>query len=300
MAFLEIIFPVISIIAIGYLLNKFIPDLDLRTLSRITMYVLTPTLIFTSLLQTKVTPEDTGVMFIFTIFLTLGIYLISFFFGKILNLAKADQNGLHLATIFLNAGNYGIPVALFAFGTAGMEREIIMLVFQNLLVSTLGIYLATSSHHNWRDALLKVFQLPPFYAVTAAFIIRLLQIQLPEIALKPLSLLGSGAVPVLLLTLGIQLSRTKPGKNLKFISVATFIRLIVSPLLAFAIVKLMGVSGLTAKIMILASATPSAVSATLYAIEFNASPEKVSAVTLTTTILSTLTMTILLSGFLLK
>lgn len=300
MAFLEIIFPVISIIIIGYLLDKLIPDLDLRTLSRITMYVLTPMLVFTSLLQTSVTPEDTGDMFVFTIFLTLGIYLVSFLSGKVLHLDKAEQNGLHLATIFFNAGNYGIPVALFAFGTAGMEREIIMLVFQNLLVSTLGIYLATKSHQNWRNALLRVFQLPPFYAVLAAILIRLLSIQLPETILNPLSLLGSSAVPVLLLTLGIQLNRTKIGKNLKFVSVATLIRLIISPILAFALIKLMGVSGLTAKIMILDSATPSAVTATLYAIEFDAAPEKVSAVTLATTLFSTLTMTILLSGFLLK
>lgn len=300
MAFFEIIFPVIFIITIGYLLNRVVPDLELKTLSRITMFILTPSLIFTSLLQTKVTPQDAGIMFIFTICLTLGIYLISMVSGKVMRLSKADQNGLYLATIFLNAGNFGIPVALFAFGTAGMEREVIMLVFQNLLVSTLGVYFASASHRNWRDALKKVFQLPPFYALLAAFLIRIFQIELPVIVIKPISLMGSGAVPVLLLTLGIQLSRTKLGKHLQFISVASIIRLIISPVLAFGLIHLLGVSGLTAKIMILAAATPTAVSATLYSIEFNASPAKVSAVTFATTILSTITVTVLLSGFLLK
>ncbi len=299
MVFFEIIFPVIFIIGLGYLVGRFISELDIKTLSKTTIYILSPALIFTSLLNTTVTAADAGTMFIFTLILTGAIFVVSWLTGRIMNLSRPEQNGLYLSTIFLNAGNFGIPIALFAFGNAGMEREILMLVFQNLLVSTLGVYFASASQLNWKLALKKIFQLPPFYAVTAAFLLRGLQIEIPEPLFNALSLLGQGVVPLFLLALGIQLSRTKLGSHLGFISAASMIRLVISPLLACGLVYLLGAQGVTAKIMILAASTPTAVTATLYSIEFGAAPDQVSAVTLFTTVISMLTITVILWGWLL-
>lgn len=299
MIFLQVIFPVFFVIIVGYVTGRINPHLDLKTISRLVMYILSPALIFTSLLKTTITPADGGVMFAFTLAMTAGIYLICTLTGRFLKFSRPDQNGLYLSTIFTNAGNYGIPVALFAFGAAGMEREILMLVFQNLLVSTLGIYFASSSHLNWRDALKKIFQLPPFYAVTLAFLMRGLGLELPETLFKPLSLLGQGTVPLFLLALGIKLSQTRMTQHIQYISLASLIRLVASPLLAIGITQLFGFTGLTGKIMVLAYSMPTAVTATLYSIEFDASPEKVSGVTLVTTLASIVTVTVVLWGWLL-
>lgn len=300
MIFFQIIFPIVLVIAVGFAADKLTSGtLDLKTLSRITMFILSPSLMFTSLLNTTITPADAGLMFVFSLALTAGVYLITTVIGRALRYSPADQNGLYLATIFPNAGNYGIPVALFAFGTMGMEREVLMLVYQNLLVSTLGVFFATSSHLDWRDAVKKVFQLPPFYAVLLAFIIRVVGVELSSTIVKPLELMGQASVPLLLLTLGIQLSRTRLEKHVGFIGVASSIRLIVSPLLGIAVAYLLGMSGLTAKTAVLAYSMPTAVTATLYAIEFNTSPSKVSAVTFVTTVLSTVTITLLLWTWLL-
>lgn len=300
MIFLQIIFPIILIVAIGFAADRLSPSFDLKTLSRLTMFILSPALIFNSLMKTSVTPADAGIMFVFTLALTAGIYLISFGAAHVSKMPAADRKGLYLATIFLNAGNYGVPVALFALGQAGMDHEVLMLVFQNVLVSTLGVYIAASSKLTWQSALKKIFQIPPFYAVALAFLFRGLHIELSGFLLKPLELLSQSTVPMLLLTLGIQLSRTRLERHTGFISLASVIRLIVSPLLALGLVYLFGITGITAKTVILASAMPTAVNATLYAIEFDTAAAKVSGVTLVTTVLSTLTVTILLWGWLLR
>jgi len=55
-----------------------------------------------------------------------------------------------LATAFMNNGNYGTPVVLFIFGSTGMDYAIILMVIQQLLMSTVGIYYAAkgSEEHN--------------------------------------------------------------------------------------------------------------------------------------------------------
>ena len=300
MVFFEIIFPIILILLIGYSADRLIPALDLKTLSRLTMFILSPALIFTSLLKTSITAADAGSMFLFTLGLSGGIYLIAFCAGRILHMSPTDQRGLYLATIFFNAGNYGIPVAMFALGSAGMEREVLMLVFQNVLISTIGVYIAASNQMTWKSALKKIFQIPPFYAVALAFLCRGLHIEIAPAILKPLELLSQGSVPLLLLTLGIQLSRTRLDRHTDFIATASVIRLVVSPLLAVGLVYLLGIHGITAKTVILAAATPTSVNATLYALEFETASAKVSGVTLVTTVLSILTITGLLWGWLLK
>lgn len=299
MVFLEVIFPIVVIITVGFVADKLNQGLDLKTLSRSALFIFSPALIFTSLLRTTITAADAGNMFIFSLTITAALYVVSFVAGRLLKLGPADQSGLYLATLFPNAGNYGIPIALFAFGAAGMEREVLMLVFQNLLVNTVGVFIANSSHLDWKGALRKVFQLPPIYAVSLAFLFRILHIELDPFITKPLELMGQATVPLFLFTLGLQLNRTKLERHVGYISLATVIRLVISPLLGIVLVQLMGITGLTGKIVVLAFSLPTAVSPTLYAIEFNAAPAKVSAVTLVTTVLGTLTVTALLWGWLL-
>jgi predicted permease len=48
----------------------------------------------------------------------------------------------------MNAGNMGIPLALFAFGPAGMQRATLLFVIINFFQYSLGIYIL-SGRGNW-------------------------------------------------------------------------------------------------------------------------------------------------------
>jgi len=52
-AFAEVLLPVLVVVALGYGLRRAFP-LDIRTLNRLSLYVLTPVLVFVSLLRTEV------------------------------------------------------------------------------------------------------------------------------------------------------------------------------------------------------------------------------------------------------
>jgi predicted permease len=95
--------------------------------------------------------------------------------------------------------------------------------------------------------------------------------------------------------LGIQLSHARLRGNLRLIGLATFIRLIVAALVAFALAYLMGLDGLTRRVCIFQASTPTAVTAALMAIEFEAEPDFVTSVVFLTTLLSSVTLAVILS-----
>jgi hypothetical protein len=98
----------------------------------------------------------------------------------------------------------------------------------------------------------------------------------------------------MLVLLGMQLSRTKVTKNWGFFSLATVIRLLVGPVLAVVLTTLLGLDGLTRKIVILQTSTPSAVLPLLYTLRFNTRPDLVSGTILLSTLCSAITLTVLL------
>jgi predicted permease len=69
------------------------------------------------------------------------------------------SRGFALPVLFMNAGNMGIPLALFAFGESGMQRATLLLVIITLFQYSLGIYVL-SGRGQWRP----IFRLPLIYA----------------------------------------------------------------------------------------------------------------------------------------
>jgi hypothetical protein len=158
------------------------------------------------------------------------------------------------------------------------------------------------------------------WAVLLAVVLRLSGVSLSEpfyvgdvrIALLPsfyraVKLLSQAAVPVFMLVLGMQLGgngrkdtagapqpvgvRLPAGAMV----LAGVNRLLLSPLLAWGLVSLVGLEGMAGRATIVAAAMPSAVLMVILAIEFDAHPRFVSTVVVGTTLASMVTLTLLLS-----
>jgi hypothetical protein len=100
--------------------------------------------------------------------------------ASIFSFFRFTSRGFALPTLFMNAGNMGIPLALFAFGPAGMQRATLMFVMLTLLQYSLGIYIL-NGHGNWTE----IFRLRLIYAAIAGLICNLTQIEIPELLLQP-------------------------------------------------------------------------------------------------------------------
>ena len=196
-----------------------------------------------------------------------------------------------LSVSFSNAANYGIPVAFFSFGQDGFDRAVVFAAFSSILLFTVAVFVAAHGRLPWRQAILPAIRIPVMWAAIAALIFRLAQIPLPTAIERSVQVLSGGAVPIIILLLGMQVAGMRMYAIRLPVITAVAARLLVSPGIAMLLVALLQPSPITAKVLILEAAMPTAVNVTLLASEFDAEPDLVSSVALLTTAISVLTVT---------
>ncbi len=294
MHFLDVLFPVLVLVAIGYALGRG-GHLRAAGLSRLTFWVLSPALLFTALLDNDVRPAvflDFGG---FILLLSLAFWGIALLLGRLLKLGPNTTAALALALVFVNAGNYGLPFLLFAFGEEGFAIGVVYISLSAFLMSTLGVVIATWGQSMSWQPFLNVFKTPLFYGVALALGVKATGVGIPTFLMRPLDLLAQATVPTLLILLGVQLVGVRVGKRLPLIGAATALRLAAAPALAFGLTVLFGFEGLMRDVAVLDSSMPTAVNALVLASYYDRDPRLVSSIVLTTTVLSALSLTLLLA-----
>lgn len=239
--------------------------LDMTTLARVSIYGLLPALVLTSLAESTLKPESAlAIVFIFVVNTGL-LYGIVAAIGRGLKLPPDAYKSLIATTIFANVGNMGLPFVLFSLGEAGLERAIVYLVGSSLLIATVFPILLKGD--GIRAGINVTLRLPVFWAAMAGIALQASQVAPPQPIERGIALLADGAIPLALLTLGIQLSQTRlviGGYEL----LGTALRLIVSPLLAYSVGHILGLTGLDLQVVTLQAAMPVAVNSLIWVTEF--------------------------------
>jgi predicted permease len=313
--FIQVILPLAVVWGVGYLGRRLL-KLDPKPFSRAGLYLLTPAVIFTSLMESQVTAEEGGRIILVVFLLCAGLWLLGSLQAWLLRLAPEDRSAFLLTSIFINSVNYGFPAILLALGPAGLERGVIFSVGHAFLSNTAGVYIAARGKAgDVRQSLRQVLRIPMLYAVLLALGLRLVGVSIPnpipaagsgELSLwlslyRAVKLLSQAAVPVFMIVLGMQLGnsggeRAAPSARFSWpMLLAGVNRLVLSPLLAWGINHLVGLEGLSAQVTILDAAFPCAVLMVILSIEFDVRPRFVSTVAVWTTLASVLTVTLLLS-----
>jgi predicted permease len=294
--FVEVILPVFFIFLTGFVLQR-IFRLDLKPISTLAVYLLLPFLVFDIFYTTPMNLSFYYIVVTSLIIMVLliGVGLIS---SHLLHYSKSERNAFLLSTIFPNSGNYGVPIILFAFGKQGVVYAMPLMVFHAILMGFVGIYIAANGRGSVKMALQTVLKQPMNYAIIPALLLQKFQIQIPGNFMKSIELVSNTSIPIIMIILGMQLANvTVRNMNWGRISLATFIRLIISPVLAFLVCLLFPIDPLLRNVIIVMAAMPSAANTTLYAIQFNANPQFVSSCTLITTLISALSLDVLLGWF---
>lgn len=307
------ILPVLSIAAIGFLLGS-VHDLDVNGLSTVTIYVLTPALVFYSLSTTTLSGELAAKLVGSVIVFTVVMVLLAESVGRVLGESEPALGAMVLTSTFPNAGNYGIPLSAFAFGAIGRSTAVLFIAAQSVMMYTVGVYVASRGNSTDAVSAVKtVFELPLVYAVVAAGVAQYLDVvpATDTAVMETLKLTGDAAIPIMLLMLGIQLANTDYGVAVSRVGTATTLKLVVAPFVALGIVLAIGFENPTvARVFILECGMPAAITPLLLTIEFAdddhssliSGPEYVSTTIFVTTLVSIPILTVLIgvlqSGFL--
>jgi hypothetical protein len=190
------VIPVFLLVTVGFIFAHW-KKISLASVTEIIVYLGTPSLVFSSLASKPLYIADIAVLFsgIVIMFAGVGLLILLYFW-----FFRFSSRGFALPALFMNAGNMGIPLALFAFGQAGFQRATLMFVIITFLQYSLGIYIL-NGRGNWTE----IFRLPLIYAALAGLAVNLTQIQVPEVLMQSVTMLGQATIPIMLITLGYRL-----------------------------------------------------------------------------------------------
>lgn len=293
MLFVNIVLPVFLLVAAGFWLEKrFAPDI--QTLSNSSLYLFTPALTFSALVKSDVDLSLAADITLFMVVYTLLLLALAFGLGRLARFDFDKRRALAMSTVMMNCGNFGLPLVYFAYGNAGLGSSVLVFVIFTIPLSTLGIMLAQQEGTDWRGSIINTLKIPIFHAVLLALLVKGLQLQLPPLLLRPVDLLGQAAIPVMLVLLGVQLAQTRISNEIGYLSLASLIRLLLAPLLAFGLTLGLGIGGMSQKVLILQTSTPAAVLPLLYSLRYGTRPDLVATGVVVTTLLSASTLTLLL------
>jgi predicted permease len=299
------ILPVLSVAAAGFVLGR-VRDVDVDALAAVTIYVLTPALVFHSLATSPLSGGAVARVAVGVTAFTLGMVAVAETATRALGHDESLRGAVVLTSTFPNAGNYGIPLAAFAFGGVGRSTAVLYIAAQAVLMYAVGVYLASRSQAGTDlGAVREVFRLPLVYAVAAALLARAAGVvpAADSTMMATLELTGNAAIPVMLLLLGIQLANNSYGAALGKVGTATALKLAAAPLLALGVVLALGFENLTvARVFVLECAMPAAITPLMLTIEYGGgegggvtAPEYVSTAIMVTTLLSVPVLTVLIA-----
>lgn len=291
--FIQVVLPVLFIFFLGYIVQKW-KKVDIKSISTVAIYITTPCLVFKTFYE-AVLDRQYIIMVVFSFLLLFFLIFITKLFARLRKYPQCDESALILSTAFMNSGNYGAPIILFAYGELGFAYSISILVLQAIIMNFFGVYYAARGQAGVKIAIRSVLAMPITYAALLALVMQIFQIPFPSNFFSSIDFLSAAAVPIVMLILGMQLAEIKLN-NLEWdkIYFGVAARLFISPVIAYLIILFIPMNPLLQKVLIVSAAMPSAATTTIYALQFNSKPDLVASITLITTFLSIFTITLLL------
>lgn len=300
----DICLPLLAVMGLGWWMDRRF-RLSLETLVKLNLYLFVPAFIFTRITTSELSDGE-GIQVIgFTVCVLVAMGLASWAVSR----NPQERIAMQLGTMFYNSGNWGLPLMALAFPDQGPVVQVFVLATMNVSMFTLGITLAglQADHREvgeggavtpvWRR-MLPILRQPSIYAILAAIVVRELEWPVERVVFlwKPLTYLADTLVGFALITLGVQLSQTRPPRVGSRLAWALAIRLLGGPLVAVGLTWIFGFRGEFAAILIVGAASPTAVNAALVTHEFKGDSRFAAAVVFYTTLLSVGVVTLLIAA----
>jgi len=282
---IDVIAPVFFVIGIGYYLGRKNPEINTDFITTFAGNVGTPAMIFYTITTTGVTLSIFTEYFIYSLVIIVGFSLVGIIF---LLLLKKDFISELPPLILPNTGNMGIPICLFAYGTSGLGVASAIASVIILLHFTLGVLLAKKSFSF--EILIKNV---PIYGIIVSVIFLYFEWDVPGYLENTTFLLTYATIFLVLMSLGIALSRLKV-MSWTHASILGAVRVIIGPLIGFGLIKFLNLDGFAAGVLLIQSCMPSAVLTYLVGSMYSEKRvvDSVASVIVTSTVMSFITIPI--------
>ena len=283
---LEIVAPVFLLAGIGFIWVKLGFEYRIQFVTQLAMTLSVPCLIFVSLMNTQIDPAALTALSLATVAA----------YGAVTLVAAAIVWGMGLnrrtylaPLIFGNTGNLGLPLALFAFGDAGLSYAVVVFAVMAIWSFTFGIWLVAGA-----GSFGKVMREPLVWGTLLGALFLMQGWQTPTFLTNTLSLLGQMAIPMMLITLGVAVARLTPG-GVGRAMLLSAIKLVICVAIAWAAGLYFELDRIALGVLVLQVATPVAVTSYLLAEKYGADAQSVAGLVVVSTLMSVAALPVLLA-----
>lgn len=280
--------PVFLLAAVGYVWVRAGWSYDIAFVSRLSMTLSIPCLIFIALARTDVDP----VVLRDTVFAALCAYLVvGGLVWALVRLAGLDAQTFWAPVTFGNTGNLGLPIAFFAFGQTGFDIAVVVFAVMAILSFTFGVWVVAgggSPAAAFREPLVWGTLLGALFLVTGW--------PVPGWAAATLDLIGQIAIPLMLITLGVAMSRLQPRALGRAIWLS-LVKLGICVAVPLGVGMWFGLPRMPLGVLVLQIATPVAVTSYMLAAKYRAGADEVAGLVVVSTLLSVAAIPLLLAFF---
>jgi len=193
-----IITPVVLIILVGYLYGRKAHP-DMAGINKATLDVIAPLLVVSAFVSKDFVLIDQWSLLLCGVAIVVGSGILAWPIAKI---SGMDPKTFVPPMMFNNCGNMGLPLAVFAFGSAGLAPAVALFAVSNLMHFTLGVKLVNPRAH-----ISGVFANPMVIATIRGIVLSSTKhlFTLPEPLYISIKLLGDATVPLMLFSLGVRM-----------------------------------------------------------------------------------------------
>ena len=269
-----------SLIGVGFLLvrAKVIPASASEPMTTLLMKVTLPASIFSSMIRPFKVEflRDSLVICCVGFVLYLAFAGLSWPLSRLFRVPDGRRGMWMQCTTFCNNGFMGFPVAYVLFGDEGLALAVMLGVVFILLVYSLGAKMISmdqpeggeSPQLSWGKVVFSVMNL----VLAFSLLVYCLQIPIPAAVLSPIQQLSNLTTPLSMLITGMNLGENRPSEVLfdRDAISASFVRLLVFPVLAWGMLRLLPISNpLVVGVLLIIGAMPSAAVSVILAEQYD-------------------------------
>lgn len=283
---LSISTPVFVLALIGYLWVRLGHEYPLAFVTRMTMTIAVPCLIFVALMRIEIAPQE---LLNLTLASLASYAACAVVFWGLLRLAGLNTRTYLAPLTFGNTGNLGLPLALFAFGQAGMNQAVVVFAIMAIGSFTWGIW-----HVSGGGGIRKAFAEPLVWATSLGALFLVMGWKTPLVVTNTIELIGQMAIPLMLITLGVAMARLQTTALRRAAGLA-LLKIILCAAIAWGIAQAFALPGFTQAVLIVQMATPVAVTSYFLAEKYGADSNEVAGLVVASTILSVIGLPLILA-----
>jgi predicted permease len=285
----SVIGPVVIVVAVGATVGHRL-ELETKTLSKLAYWILGPAFMFDGLAGADL---DGGAVLGIAGAASLSFVAAGLAGGAISKLLGNERDNVAadvVSSTYGNVGNAGIAICVFALGDGVRASAIVVMVVVNTLGVVMGVALATSRSQSVWGAVRTGLTTPLTLGAILAVPVNSFDIALPDWFERPVGLIAGALIPVMLLTLGLQLRSVDLVRPEAGVLASAPAKLVICPLAAYGLAGVFGLSDIDTGVVIMQASMPPAVFTMLVALEHDLAPKRMTSALVTLTGVSLLTV----------